>query len=62
MSEWKRLICVHGIQEGLDSHSCHECKDIAEKCGYDISHCQTYIFTSQSQIDHELKSHDRRSK
>jgi hypothetical protein len=52
---WDFLTCVHGIQEGLDSHSCSDCQEIAKKCKYDTSKGQTYIFVSQKQIDKELK-------
>lgn len=51
---WTFLTCVHGIQEGLDSHSCSECQSIARECNFDMSNGKTYIFTSQKQIDKYL--------
>ena len=44
---WDYLTCVHGKQEGLDSHDCQKCYEIAKKLGYDVSKGQTYIFTSK---------------
>lgn len=47
---WKKMVCVHGIEEGLDAHDCIECQDIARECDFDMSKGKTYIFTSQQQI------------
>lgn len=46
MSSWDdyRLTCMHGIREGLDSHECPECYEIARELGYDLSKGKTYIF------------------
>lgn len=45
---WEFLTCVHGVQEGLDSHSCCTCQTMAVKLGYDTSNSRTYIFTRRS--------------
>lgn len=39
---WDRRICMHGIQEGLDNHSCNKCQEIAKDIGLDLS--VSYIF------------------
>lgn len=56
---WDFLTCVHGIKEGLDSHNCCQCQEIAKKCNYDLSNGNTYIFTSQKQIDEALKKKEK---
>jgi len=43
--------CMHGIQEGLDSHSCCRCQEIAKELGYTTENGETYIFTSQAQVN-----------
>lgn len=58
MGEWEFLVCVHGIREGLDSHDCSVCQEIAKKCGYDTTNGNTYIFTSVEQIANELKKNE----
>jgi hypothetical protein len=48
---WNFLTCIHGITEGLDSHDCSKCQELAhflndsEQNKYDFSDDQTYIFT-----------------
>jgi len=42
-----RLTCMHGVREGLDSHECHECYEIARKRGCDLSNGKTYIYTKE---------------
>jgi hypothetical protein len=59
---WDFLTCVHGVTESLDSHDCLLCLVIAEKCNYDISNGKTYIFTSQKQIEKELKKAKKKTK
>jgi hypothetical protein len=59
---WDFLTCVHGVTEGLDSHDCLLCLEIAKKCNYDISHGKAYIFSSQKQIEKELKKAKKKTK
>jgi len=47
---WTFLTCVHGRQEGLDSHDCDKCQAIARAAGWDMSNGRTYIFTTQKQV------------
>lgn len=35
---------MHGVREGLDSHSCPKCQKIAKERGFDTSDGETYIF------------------
>ena len=59
MNSWDdyRQVCMHGISEGDDYHSCTKCQTVARKLGYKVittgpeCHRKTYIFTSQEQID-----------
>jgi len=53
MGTWAEHLwtCMHGIQEGLDSHSCAKCQKIAKELGYTTEKDETYIFTSQAQVN-----------
>ena len=53
MGTWAEHLwtCMHGIQEGLDSHSCCRCQEIAKELGYTTENGETYIFTSQAQVN-----------
>jgi hypothetical protein len=42
---WDFKTCVHGITEGLDSHDCSACQELARRLGYDMTGGKTYIFT-----------------
>jgi hypothetical protein len=46
MSFWEYRTCRHGITEGLDSHDCHKCLQMARDLGYDTSGGKTYIFVA----------------
>ena len=50
MTTWdeRRLICIHGVREGLDYHDCSKCKKMAEDEGktWRIPN-QTYIYTKK---------------
>jgi hypothetical protein len=48
MSSWDdyRLTCFHGVREGLDSHSCLTCQEIARADGKDMTDGKTYIYQS----------------
>lgn len=45
MSSWDdfRRWCFHGVREGLDSHDCHECQEIAKEVG-DYEEGNTYCY------------------
>lgn len=47
MTTWDdvRLTCIHGVREGLDSHDCPKCLEIAKKRGDPTDDGQTYIYT-----------------
>jgi hypothetical protein len=51
MGSWNRLMCMHGITEDLDFHSCSKCQQIAAELEMDVSNGQTYIFTSKAQVN-----------
>lgn len=63
MRSWDKYqeVCMHGIKEGKDYHSCTKCQRIARKLGYEVirtgPECdrQTYIFTSKEQVDRLMK-------
>lgn len=60
MGSWDdyRKTCVHGIREELDYHDCVKCQEIAEKGGLKVvPKRETYIFTSQRQINRFLKKY-----
>lgn len=41
---------MHGVTEDLDFHSCLKCQDIAREIGLQFNNGETYIFTSEQQI------------
>ena len=45
------MICMHGVPEELDYHPCKCCQLIAKGLGYSFGNNETYIFTSQQQVD-----------
>jgi len=45
---WDFQTCVHGITEGLDSHSCSACQALARRLSYDMTGGKTYIFTKEA--------------
>jgi hypothetical protein len=48
---WDFRICIHGRQEGLDSHDCPECQEIGKKLKIKKDRPDaTFIFTSVRQI------------
>lgn len=51
MSSWDdyRLICLHGVREGVDGHSCVACQNIARANGEDMTNGKTYIYQSLPQ-------------
>lgn len=46
MTEWDDVLetCMHGVTEGIDSHPCTNCAEMARTCGYDMSEGRTYLF------------------
>lgn len=46
-------VCMHGVTEGVDRHTCSECRRIAEAVGLEwIDGIKTYIYFS---LPEELK-------
>lgn len=41
---------MHGVQEGLDSHSCASCHTIAVETGADTSNGRTYLYRKDPRI------------
>lgn len=45
---WDSLTCIHGITEGVDSHSCKACQDIARDVfNFEVTPGKTWIFTKE---------------
>jgi hypothetical protein len=45
MIKRERWVCLHGVREGSDFHSCRECQEIAKKLGWTSEDKETYLFT-----------------
>jgi hypothetical protein len=50
---WSQVLktCMHGVKEGVDSHDCPQCADIARLIGLEVTQERTYIFLSQEHVD-----------
>jgi hypothetical protein len=48
---------MHGIREGLDSHDCVDCLNLALEMGEDTSKGQTYLYRKKPQRAKTETSH-----